>query len=66
MTWTSYLILLELTVNNWCNNLPAYYYIDTCNEDVMECVLDGEDIEFCQSVYFEENFDGIFTYRQFI
>lgn len=56
MSWAAYVLFIELTAANWCEKLPVEFYGKSCTEEVVECVLDGEKMDFCKNLYIEERF----------
>jgi hypothetical protein len=51
MDWVLYLLLLDLHIGEFCNSFISPSV--TCAEQVKECVLDGETLEWCQNTYTE-------------
>ena len=54
MTWETFLVLVEMMSANWCDQLEPQYISDTCSEEIIECILDGETTEFCRKLYIME------------
>lgn len=54
MDWASYLLLLNLKVSTFCNSLLLEQ--PDCNQIVQECVLDGEELEWCTEDYLKHNY----------
>jgi len=54
MTWSAYIILINVLAKNWCGNLTLQHDVAICAESIVECVLDGEEPEFCMNQYLEE------------
>ena len=54
MTWETFVLLVEILASNWCDRLPPKYFEKSCAEEIKECVLDGEDIDFCKGIYIGE------------
>lgn len=52
MTWTTFLIFLKLKTINFCNS--TIHYNSECESEIIECVLDGEEFEWCKGRYFED------------
>lgn len=49
MSFEAWLLLISLKVSDFCDSFIVPR--NDCREYVMDCVLDGEDIEWCKNDY---------------
>lgn len=49
MSWKILVLILNLEADNFCKSF--IHYEPTCHDQIVECVLDGESLEWCKEDY---------------
>lgn len=55
LAWSKFINLMTATSITMCLHIDEPKHLNYCVNEVMECVLGGEAIEFCGGLYIKEN-----------
>lgn len=49
MTWATYVLIIHLKAERWCARFVPVERQKACEEEIVDCVLDGETLKFCKA-----------------